>query len=315
MNPLPTYNLYGLCLRSQWPLPSYFEAGVNGDRLELYEAPASFFLEASRKAGMKWDSDVWSQYARLHDGSDYIRWSKLFEFLISPDGRRIAAHPLAENSLEAFSTYMSGQVISYALIKLGIEPLHATVVVVDGSAVAFIGDAGYGKSTLAAAFLKAGHLMLTDDLLVLKGEGRNLFACPGPPRIKLYPEIAKALLSEQATGISMNPYTRKMIIPLYPKQVSREPIPLKAIYVLSSPEEQSHSDRVVIRRLSQSRAFLDLISNTFNSRVTHHDRLAQQFAWAGKLSTEIPLKSLSYRLDLLQIEKVVATICSDLDPR
>ena len=34
------------------------------------------------------------------------------------------------------------------------QPLHATAVVVGGGAVAFLGDSGYGKSTLGASFVR-----------------------------------------------------------------------------------------------------------------------------------------------------------------
>ena len=60
-------------------------------------------------------------------------------------------------------------------MKSGFEPLHATVVVVSGEAVAFLGESGYGKSSLAASFLDSGHQLLTDDLLILRASaGRVL---------------------------------------------------------------------------------------------------------------------------------------------
>ncbi|PYT92309.1 MAG: hypothetical protein DMG36_15620 [Acidobacteria bacterium] len=82
----------------------------------------------------------WFHYAPLEDGSDYLRWTGLFEFLISADGRRIAARTLTDISQEAFQTYLLGQVLSFALLKQGIESLHSTVVAVDGGAVAILGD-------------------------------------------------------------------------------------------------------------------------------------------------------------------------------
>ncbi|MFB3074256.1 MAG: hypothetical protein ACE1Z6_03640, partial [Candidatus Methylomirabilales bacterium] len=114
------------------------------------------------------DGKNWFQHLRLPDGSDYLRWSGLFEFLVSADGRRIACRELECASPESFQTYLIGQVLSFALVKRGIEPLHSTTVVIDGKAVAFLGDSGYGKSSLGAAFLQAGYPLLTDDLLVLK---------------------------------------------------------------------------------------------------------------------------------------------------
>jgi len=86
------------------------------------------------------------------------------------------------------------------LLKQGIEPLHCTAVVVNGGAVGFLGDCGYGKSSLAAAFLQAGYPLLTDDLLVLKEEGRHFLAYPSFPRIKLFPEMAEAFLGDRVAA-------------------------------------------------------------------------------------------------------------------
>ena len=46
---------------------------------------------------------------------------------------------------------MLGQALSFALVKQGFEPLHATVAVVDDEAVAFLGHNAFGKSTLTGA--------------------------------------------------------------------------------------------------------------------------------------------------------------------
>ena len=52
-------------------------------------------------------------------------------------------------------------------------------------AVAFLGDSGFGKSSLAAYLLSAGDRLVTDDLLLLQ-ESEGFLAYPGPPRIKLF---------------------------------------------------------------------------------------------------------------------------------
>jgi hypothetical protein len=135
-----------------------------------------------------------SEYFFLPDGSIYLRWPDLAEFLVSPDGREITCCPGAGVPASSWQTYLLGQVLSFALVKGGIEPLHATVVVVNGSAVGFLGSSGQGKSTLAAAFLQTGHRLLTDDLLVLRERQGVFWAYSGPNRLKLFPDQARHLL-------------------------------------------------------------------------------------------------------------------------
>lgn len=270
------------------------------------------FSRALALAPPGWDEAAWSQSFTLDDGSTYLRWPNLFEFLISSDGRRISARPLGDASWEAFQTYLLGQVLSYALIKRGLEPIHATVVVTGSGALALLGDCGYGKSSLAAGFLRAGGRLLTDDLLLLEEKNGGLLAYPSFPRIKLFPETNKSILGREADGSLMNPYTRKLVIPLGPNQFCSTPQPLKAILVLRPPHPRSPSRRVTIRRLTPRQAHLALHANTFNTQVTEPARLQRLFRLAERVAAAVPCKSLSYPRDLNRLPEVVETILANL---
>lgn len=309
---MPAYCLYGLRIRSQWPLPFPKLRGSGQPEVEIVERPVSLFLEAAREANIGPHAAEWFCHARLPDGSIYLRWSGLFEFLVSADGRRIAGRPFDDTSREAFHTYLLGHVLSFALLKRGIEPLHSTAVVVEGEAVGFVGDCGYGKSSLGAAFLQAGYPLLTDDLLVVKEEDCGFYAYPGPPRIKLFPEIAKSLLGESAKGTPMNNLTPKLIITLDHHQSYQAPASLKAIYVLTRPGAHSRCERVTVRRLSQRRAFLELLKNTFNTIIVEAERLKGQFVLATGVASKVPIKLLSYPRTLHSLPSVREAVLSDL---
>ena len=312
--PRRTYRVYGLCLRSDWSLPCPEGRGSDRAEVELFDARSSLFSEAMQGVASQPGGEDWFQHRRLWDGSDYLRWSGLFEFLVSPDGRRIACHPLNGTSREAFHAYLLGQVISFALLRQGNEPLHSTAMLINGEAVGFVGDCGYGKSSLGAAFLQAGYPLLTDDLLVVKEEGHGFFAYPGPPRIKLFPGIAKSLLGEWIAGTPMNNLTPKLVIPLGldGKMFCREASPLKAIYVLTPPSENSGSERITIRTVSPRRACLELLKNTFNAVVVEPARLRRQFDLAARLASRIPVKSLSFPRRLARLAAVREAILSDV---
>jgi len=306
------YQLYGLGVRSQWPLPWCERSGSGPEDVELYECPAFLFSAVYAEAMRDSTATRWFQHARLRDGSTYLRWSGLFEFLISADGRRIGGRPLHEASHEAFHTYLLGQVLSFALVKQGTEPLHSTAVVTDGVAVGFIGDSGYGKSSLGAVFLQGGHPLLTDDLLVLKHEGKELLAYPGPPRIKLFPEIARHVLGGHINGTPMHNLTPKLIIPLDRHLSYRAPAPLKALYVITPPAMASKRESVTIRRPSRRRAFLELLRNSFNTVIVEPERLRRQFVLAARVASEVPIKLLSYPRVLTSLPSVREAILSDL---
>ncbi len=270
--------------------------------IELFKAPDSQFIEARRVGLSPPERGHAFHHARLSDGSDYLRWPGLFEFLVSPEGRRIAGFPHNGRSQEAFQTYLIGQVLSFALLKQGIESLHATVVVANNAALAFLGDSGYGKSSLGAGFLAAGDRLLTDDLLVVTEKDRRFFAHPGPRRIKLFPETAAAVLGKFNGGTPMNPTTTKLVIPLLSSQSTDITVPLRAVYVLSPPARRAR--KIAIRPLSQQEACLALITNAYNSIVTEPARLARQFNWAARTQADWPVKSMAYPGELAQLPGV-----------
>jgi len=311
---LNTYHLYGLRIKSRWSLPYPATTDSCRGEIELVEGHPRLFAAASAEAAHRLSATTWVCHARLQDGADYVRWPELFEFVISPDGRRIAGRFFSEASVGTFQTYLLGQVISYALLKQGIEPLHATVLVIDGGAVALLGNSGYGKSSLGAAFLQAGASLLTDDLLVVREQGDELVAYPGPARIKLFPEVAQVFLGNHPAGTPMNPFTNKLVVPLDLDKLARTAVPLRAIYLLPPPTTRSLSKKVTIRRRSKRQACMDMITNTFNSVIRTPDRLKQQFSLAMRLAISIPVKSLSYQRELSRLPDVVEAICADLKP-
>jgi len=309
-----SYCLYGVRLKTVVPLPGPEIAGSGQVAIEFLSGPVSLFSRVRREAGIRREKGDWFEHARLSDGSDYLRWSGLFEFLVSPDGRRIACCALNGTSLESFQTYLLGQVLSFALLRQGIEPLHATAVVIDGQVVAFLGDCGYGKSSLGAAFLRVGYPLLTDDLLVLKQEGDRFMAYPGLPRIKLFPSVARSLIGERVNGVPMNNQTSKLVIPLgHNETVSpKGTFPLKAIYVLTPPAKLRRS-RITMRLLSPRRAFVELLRNTFNAVIVDPERLKCQFDLASRLAASVPIKTLSYPRTLARLPAVQDAVRSDLN--
>jgi hypothetical protein len=234
--------------------------------------------------------------------------------VVSADGRRIACHALGAVSREVFHTYLLGHVLSFALIRRHLEPLHATGVLVDGATVAFLGDCGRGKSTLGAAFIQAGHPLVTDDLLVVGERAAGFVTYPGMPRIKLFPRIARPLLGEPAGGTPLNRFTAKLVLPLHGDQWVFRPraLPLGALYVLAPASASARGEEIRIRPLSPRGAFVELIRNTFNTMVVEPARLQRQFALAARIASTVPVKRLAFPRRLACLPSVRRAIRADL---
>ena len=241
-----------------------------------------------------------------------MRWEEIGEFLVSADGASIACGRMRESHEESFQVYLLGQALSFALVRSGFEPFHATCVVVNGQAVAFLGDSGFGKSSLAAYFLGAGDRLLTDDLLLLQERPEGFFAFPGPPRIKLLPDMARRYLGGVAGGVPMNPQTPKLILPLGPERICDSPVMLRAIYELSPPHDMKETQNVEFESLSSRQAFVELSCNTFNYVILDRDRTHRQLTETARIVNTVPVKRLLHPRSLESLPLVRRAILDDL---
>ena len=198
------------------------------------------------------------------------------------------------------------------MVRLGLEPLHATAVLTDRGVVAFLGESGYGKSTLGALFVHGGCPLLTDDMLVLTANRRGFLAHPGPPRIKLYREIANRIFGDAYRGVPMNPVTEKLIVPLNDRQALQQAFPLGALYLISEERGGGRPVRPVIRRLSPARAFPRILAGTASHWASDPDRLKRQFQFVTRLVQEVPVKTLSYARNKEEIFRVRDAVLADL---
>ena len=306
------YHAYGTRITSEWKLGFQGKETHTLARVRLQKARRPLSVKAlATDVGL---SAGINGYAVIFTGGHiYLNWPGLFEFRISSRGTRITGVLKARVSLEFFRTYLLGPVLSFALVRQGIEPLHATVVVKDDDAFALLGDSGYGKSSLAAVFLSAGYRLLTDDLLVLQEMPDGFIAFPGVPRIKLFPEIAHRFLTDIAGAQPMHRKFEKLVIPLGAEKIYQLPIPLCAMYVLVNPAKSSNIEHITIRRLPQKRAFAAVLKNTFNAKLTDSARLRRQFETTGRLVSKVPVKTLSYPKGLDLLPTVCAAVISDIN--
>jgi hypothetical protein len=135
-----------------------------------------------------------------------------------------------------FKTFLYGSVLSSSLYFNSLLPLHASAIEIDGSAIAFCGDSGAGKSTTAAIFEDAGYSMITDDVLSLKQDETGSFHCfPGPAISKLNRDSMELTQRPtEDTEILIDKYH------LYTRAwTQKEQLPLKAVFAIVSENDAS----------------------------------------------------------------------------
>ena len=306
------YGVYGIRVASDIPLalPAYVDAPPLGD-VACVSGSADVFAAALAGADFRSPSESWYQYAFLQDGATYVRWQDVGEFIVDRQGRQVWYRRDERSSDESFQVYLLGQALSFALVKQGLEPIHATAVVIDGEAVAFMGSNAFGKSMLAASFLEAGHRLLTDDLLVLENSASGTLAHPGPPRIKLFARPASRLFAISA-ATPMNASTTKMIVPLDERQSCARAVPVRVIYSVTAPRESCRVAAAVIEPVSPRDKFVELVKGTFNRRLVDADRSERLFDAMARVADRVPIKRLRYQRTVEQLPDVRAAVLADL---
>jgi hypothetical protein len=156
--------------------------------------------------------------------------------------------------------YLLGPALGLLLHQRGELALHASAVCIEGQAVAFLGESGEGKSTLAAFLHRRGHAVVTDDVLVIRPDSAGtLLAYPGFAQIKLWPE------SIEAFGV--DPDNLPQLHDSFEKRFYRpergfagNALPLRQIYILGA------ADTLVAAPMRPHEALLELVANTYALR-------------------------------------------------
>ncbi|HUP90587.1 MAG TPA: hypothetical protein VM100_14660 [Longimicrobiales bacterium] len=234
-------------------------------------------------------------YLRAPDGSIQVTWLDQYEFIVSADGARICARNLGAAHDDALYAYLLTQALSVALLQMGIEGLHGAAIESDDNAFVLLGDCGYGKSTLAAHALMRGARLLTDDLVVFSESS----VLPGAQRMKIERNLGNRVLGDRAIT-PMGEGSEKWIFPLRDDEFAREPVALRAIFVL-----EPDSNRVALERMKHTDAFKGLLAATFNPLDTTGERLRAHMSFIDALARSTPVFRLSVPRDLTQIDKVL----------
>src|SRR5436190_10425745 len=125
--------------------------------------------------------------------------------------------------------------------------LHASAVVIDGAAIAFLGPTRRGKSTLAAAFAKARYPFLTDDGLILDQDGEDYLVRPRAPVLRLCSDSEVAILQTADLRLDGEDFKGRVMagdeIPF-----QDQPVPLVAIYVLPEPQRRDRTEMLPLSR-------------------------------------------------------------------
>ena len=235
------------------------------------------------------DGIVWTLFYRLDSGY-LLRFPDLADFEVSSDGRKVSAWPVPGVSPGTVEHLHLNQVLPLALSRQGRLVLHASAVEINGIGVAFTGESGRGKSTLATSFATSGARFLTDDGLQLDWLDGQCWITPSHPSVRLWEDSQEALIHEAVDLAPAVDYTPKVRLLAGDRLAFCDSVqPLRRVYFLGEGVAPS----LTIEAVRPAEALMELVKNSFLLDIEERELLAWHFDEMVRLA-ELPIY---YRLD------------------
>lgn len=317
-----TRRLYGFHLASDFPLATVCGDGSSRDSPHLTFsvcrlAPASpLWQQTPPVYASPWQTENGESASLLYrtPGFEVLRFPGLFDFYLWTD--RIVCHLLDPGSRLLVEIRLLGPVFAYWLERREMPALHASAVAVDRRAAAFLSTHGAGKSGLAAALMRAGASLLTDDVFPLEERNGAFLGRPGYPQMRMWPDEATHFLGGFEHLPIVHPELSKRRVPIIGPggfgTFHDAPLPLGCLYLL---ERQPDGDaRIEIREVSPRDALIELLRHSFTPLLVEAAGLQPaRFDLLSRLVLQVPVKRLRYPSGFDRLPRVAEAVRRDLE--
>jgi hypothetical protein len=291
------YFAYGLSIKSDIELPVYPEppnrkSFSNFPSVNIRREP----LERSNLLRYNNDGDYLAGVA-----SDTL----LFHVI---GGDTILFDPLPGADRRFIQAVLGGELMAALLRQRGILPLHASCVSKQGQSIAFVGDSGWGKSTLAIFFAREGYSLVADDILALDLNGDHPTIHPSPPYVRLQPDAGDKFISGyDQLPVSHSRTTKRHLI--FDSSFCNKKTSLRKIYFLEKVKRNENS----VETIAPSLATVKLINLIRAKRLTTSPEYAKDnLNKCSYLTSSVESSILRRKLSLEEITDTKKTIEEDI---
>lgn len=246
------------------------------------------------------------------------------DFILDPLQQKLWIVFSPQDTEADLDSYFVGPVLGCVLRLRGILCLHASVVNIDGQAIAIAGRKKSGKSTFAAALALQGARVVSDDMAVLEAAEGHFLAHSGYPQLRLWPQSVEAIYHNAGhdTGVFPQVYTHreKRYLPLDAPGAGAtfwpHSLPLAAVYTLQRLKDAQAAH--YIEAVASHQKVVTLLANTFGSYAVSDQMRPREFTVLVGLSKMIPVRRFVFSDDLTQLPQQSRAILRDfrgLQPR
>jgi hypothetical protein len=215
-------------------------------------------------------------------------------------------------SLENSASYLLGPVLGVVLRMRGVTCLHASAVSIGDRGVAFVGSAGAGKSTTAAAFARQGYGVISDDIAALVERKGTFHLMPAYPHLCLWPESVKMLYgsSEALPRFIPDWDKRRLDLGEQGTRFESRSLPLGAIYVLG---DRRRDPAPYVEAMRPQSALLSLVADTYANKILDRDMRAKEFEVLVQLVSSVAVRRIYPNHDAARIGDLCRVIREDYD--
>lgn len=181
-----------------------------------------------------------------------VRFPRVGVFVVRPT--EIVAYPGDSSHLELISIIVGGNILALCLLARHELVLHAAAVCLDKTAIAIVGSAGMGKSTLAGLLCATGAELVTDDVLRVAPAESPTACFAGSPELRLRPQ-ARTISALLAAWPSRQSVDGRLV--LRSPSATAGKLPLASVFIPQCTEEVGVEVDAV--RLSGAQALIELL--------------------------------------------------------
>jgi hypothetical protein len=251
-------------------------------------------------------------FAKLQGGY-LLRFHRLADFEISTDGAAIDCQPLPGVPAVTLRHLLLDQVAPLVMSLRGRLVLHASAVSTPRGAVAFVGDSGQGKSTLAANLACRGFPVIADDCLLLGEDTDCSVVVPSYPGLRLWPDAVARLFGKGSERSAVAHYSDKKRVLVGKSDTNSDRVPLWRLFLFPSTGSADPTG-IEIERLVGSDALVEIVKRAYVLDVTDRATIARVFERISKVVARTTVYRLNYPYDFALLPRIGNAVTGKSDP-